>query len=110
MIAALIIAVVLLSVTLVAMWVMQHCLACDPDADPMEACHTPTLPREAVEEMDDMSAYAEASNPGPLLALRTHRVLMPHGQLSDAQIKRRVLLGAGFILAMICLSAWMGGR
>ncbi len=110
MIAALTIAVVLLFVTLLAMWAIQHCLKADPDADPLEAAYTPLLPREAVEETDDMAAYAEAINPGPLLALRTHRVLMPHCQLSDTQIKRRVLLGVGFVVAMICLSAWMGAR
>lgn len=110
MIAALTIAVVLLSVTLLAMWVINHCLQNDPDADPLEAVPAPVLPREAVEETDAMAAYAEANNPRPLLALRTHRVLMPQCQLIDSQITRRVTVGVGFILAMICLSAWMGAR
>ena len=110
MIAALTIAVVLLSVTLLAMWVINHCLQTDPDADPLEAAPAPVLPREAVEEADAMAAYAEANNPAPLLALRTHRVLMPQCQLTDSQIKRRVTVGVGFVLAMICLSAWMGAR
>ena len=112
MIAALTIAVVLLSVALLTMWVVNHCLQADPDADTLEAtpAPVPVLPRESVEEMDSMAAYAEASNPGPLLALRTHRVLMPQCQMTDHQIKRRVALGLGFVLAMICLSAWVGAR
>ena len=110
MIAALTIAVVLLSVTLLTMWVVNHCLACDPEADSMEATAGAVISKAAAEEMDAMAAYAEASNPKPLLELRTHRVLHTGLPGQDAAIKRRVLLGAGFVFAMVCLSAWLGVR
>lgn len=77
MIVALTIAAVALFIVLVLMWAMQHCLACDPDADPMEA---------------------------------TSGVVHPGAPELDAAIKRRVLIGCGFVLAMICLSAWVGAR
>lgn len=99
-----------LFMVLVFKWAIEHCLASDPDADSMEATSDTALSPAAVEEMDATSAYAEACNPGPLLALRTHRVLMPHQQMSDADIKRRVVIGVGFVLAMTCLSAWVGAR
>ena len=110
MIAALTIAAVALFIVLVLMWAMQHCLACDPDADPMEATAGVHISKAEAEEMDAMAAYAEASNPKPLLELRTHRVVHPGAPELDAAIKRRVLIGCGFVLAMICLSAWVGAR
>lgn len=99
-----------LFMVLVFKWAIEHCLASDPDADSMEVTSDTALSPAAVEEMDATSAYAEACNPGPMLALRTHRVLMPHQQMSDADIKRRVVIGVGFVLAMVCLSAWVGVR
>ena len=110
MAALLAISAFLLFMVLVFKWTIERCLASDPEADRMEVTGTSALPQAAVEEMDAMSAYAEACNPGPMLALRTHRVLMPHTHMTHGQIKRRVVMGAGFILAMICLSAWVGGR
>lgn len=110
MAALLAISAFLLFMVLVFKWTIERCLASDPEADRMEVTGTSALPQAAVEEMDATSAYAEACNPGPMLALRTHRVLMPHQQMSDADIKRRVVIGVGFVLAMTCLSAWVGAR
>ena len=98
----------LLFMVLVFKWAIERCLEPDQDSDSMEAAATTVLSQAAIEETDAMSAYAESRNPGPMLALRTHRVLMHHTHMSDGDIKRRVVIGVGFILAMICLSAWVG--
>lgn len=110
MTAVLSFAAVALFLILVLAWTVEHCLAEDREADPMEAAADVKLSQASVDEVDAMSAYAEAMNPGPLLALRTHRVLLLDAPQGEPTLRRRILVSVMFVLAMVVLSAWIGGR